>query len=175
METEQSAASSAPQTLNPQQLDIALGRLRTHQNLVGGAVAGLVAAAVGAAVWAGVTIGTGYQIGWMAVGIGFLVGLAVRTVGKGLDPAFGIVGAVLALLGCGAGNLLAVVGMVAQAQSIAYMDVLSRLDVSVAERLMVATFSPMDLLFYGIAVYEGYKLSFRQLTHEQLQQALAGP
>ena len=33
---------------------------------------------------------------------------------------------------------------------------------------MVATFSPMDLLFYGIAVYEGYKFSFRQVGPEDL-------
>ena len=26
---------------------------------------------------------------------------------------------------------------------------------------MMATFSPMDLVFYGIAMYEGYKFSFR--------------
>ena len=31
-----------------------------------------------AGVWAGATIATGYQIGWLAVGIGFLVGVAVR-------------------------------------------------------------------------------------------------
>jgi hypothetical protein len=28
---------------------------------------------------------------------------------------------------------------------------------------MVATFAPMDLVFYGIAIYEGYKLSLRPL------------
>jgi hypothetical protein len=30
--------------------------------------------------------------------------------------------------------------------------------------LMLEAFSPMDLLFYGIAVYEGYKFFFRQIT-----------
>jgi len=30
------------------------------------------------------------------------------------------------------------------------------------------TFDPMDILFYGIAVYEGYKLSFRQVSPEEL-------
>jgi hypothetical protein len=34
--------------------------------------------------------------------------------------------------------------------------------------LMKATFSPIDLLFYGIAVYEGYRFSFRQVTPEEL-------
>jgi hypothetical protein len=37
---------------------------------------------------------------------------------------------------------------------------------------MAATFSPMDLLFYGIAIYEGYKFSFRQLTDEDMARVL---
>jgi hypothetical protein len=39
---------------------------------------------------------------------------------------------------------------------------------------MATTFSPMDLLFYGIAVYEGFKLSFRKITHEEIRAAITG-
>jgi hypothetical protein len=38
--------------------------------------------------------------------------------------------------------------------------------------LMSISFSPMDLLFYGIAVYEGYKFSFRRMTGEEMQQVI---
>ncbi len=38
---------------------------------------------------------------------------------------------------------------------------------------MVATFSPIDLLFYGIAVYEGYRLSFRELTERDAEELMA--
>jgi len=166
-------AAAAPQ-IDPAQLQFALEQLRSQQNLVGGLVAGLAASFAGAAVWAGVTVATGYQIGWMAIGIGFLVGIAIRTVGKGLDKVFGILGAVLALLGCAVGNLLAVCGIVAQQESMPFLEVLSRLNPTLVQELMVATFSPMDVLFYGIAVYEGYKLSFRQLTHEELGSLFPG-
>ena len=47
---------------------------------------------------------------------------------------------------------------------VGFFVVVSRLTPQIAYELLVATFHPMDLLFYGIAVYEGYKLSFRQLT-----------
>ncbi len=30
------------------------------------------------------------------------------------------------------------------------------------------TFQPMDLLFYAIAVYEGYRFSFVQISEEQI-------
>lgn len=155
-------------------LQFALEQLRSQQNLFGGVLAGAVAALVGAAVWAAVTVFTGYQIGWLAVGVGFLVGFAVRTVGKGVDKVFGIAGAVLALLGCLAGNLLAVCGMIARQESMDLLTVLSRLDAGVAFELLQATFSPIDLLFYGFAVWEGYRFSIRQLTEKDLGETLPG-
>jgi len=152
---------------------LAMDRLRDEQNLSGALLAGAVAALLGAVAWAAVTVTTGYQIGWMAIGIGFAVGFAVRTVGKGLDPIYGIAGAGLALLGCALGNLLAVCGILAAAQSLSFLSVLANLTVEIAEDLMIATFTPMDLLFYGLAGYEGYKLSFRQVSAEEL--AVAAP
>ena len=122
-------------------------------------LAGLVAAAAGAAAWALVTVLTGWQIGWMAVGIGFLVGLAVRKFGKGSAPSFQVLGAVLSLLGCLAGNLLAVCIFAGRSEDVPLMTILAGLTPSLAVSLIVETFSPMDLLFYGLAVYEGYKFA----------------
>jgi hypothetical protein len=122
-------------------------------------IAGLVAAAIGAALWAVVTVASGWQIGWMAVGVGFLVGIAIRKLGKGTTVLFGIVGAVLSLAGCLAGNLLSVVGFITKEYGTPFLTNLSELTPPVAVQLLVETGSPMDLLFYGIAVYEGFKLS----------------
>lgn len=166
--------SEAMAQINPAELKIALERLRSEQNLPFGLVAGVVAAALGAVIWAAVTVLTGYQIGWMAVGVGFAVGFAMRIAGKGIDKIFGIVGAALALFGCAAGNVLAVCALIAKHENMAFTEVISRLDVGVIERLMEATFNPMDLLFYGIAIYEGYKLSFRLVTQQQLRSLPAG-
>ena len=43
------------------------------------------------------------------------------------------------------------------------LTILSALNLDIIGQLMAVTFSPTDLLFYGIAMYEGYRLSFRQL------------
>jgi hypothetical protein len=163
------AASSDP---TPEEIALALERLRSEQNLTRGVLFGSAGAVVGAAGWALITAVTEYQIGWMAVGVGFLVGLGLRHGGKGLDKTFGIMGAGLALLGCLVGNVLACVAFVASAEKVAYLEALSRLNAGIALDLLVATFSPMDLLFYGLAVYEGYKLSIRQVTVEDVRQAL---
>ncbi len=166
-------ADDVPPDVDPAQIERALFELRSQQHLIGGTVAGFVAAAVGAATWAGVTIATGVQIGWMAVGIGFLVGFSMRAVGKGIDPIFGYLGAGLALFGCGAGNLCAVIGMLAKNQGIPFLDLATKLDLNDLTKLLIATFSPMDLLFYAIAAYEGYRLSFRELTDQDADTLLA--
>ncbi len=160
--------------LDPAQLAYVQQRLEAEQNLVVGAAAGLAASLVGAGAWAGITVATGYQIGFMAIGVGLLVGFAVRAAGKGVSSVFGIVGAVLSLIGCALGNLLAVTAIVAQSEGVAFLEALGQLNPALAQQLMVAFFSPMDLVFYGIAVYEGYRLSFRQLTGEELEGMLGG-
>lgn len=178
MSEAQQAGTAAPTTggqqLTNADVQRAIERLRGQQNLFAGLIAGAVAALVGAVIWAVVTDVTGYQIGFMAVGVGFIVGYAVRVAGKGIDPSFAVMGAVLALLGCVAGNALAVLGIVANQQNISYSELWSQIDLSIMGSLMANFFSPMDLLFYGIAIYEGYKLSFRQVTHDELKAAARG-
>ena len=147
--------------------------LRDEQNLFAGLLAGLFAAIAGAAIWAIVTALTGYQIGWMAVGVGFLVGLAVRSLGKGIDKIFGVMGALLGLFGCLLGNLLAVCYFISDAMGIAYFDVVMQLTPAIAIEILQDTFTPIDLLFYGIAIYEAYRFSFRNITEDDLANALA--
>jgi phosphate/sulfate permease len=178
MSEAQQGGSAAPATAGPQltnaDVQRAVERLRSQQNFVAGLFAGAVAALVGAVIWAVITDVTGYQIGFMAIGVGFIVGYAVRVAGKGIDQSFAIMGAVLALLGCVVGNALAVLGIVANQENMRYSELWSRIDLPTMGNLMAATFSPMDLLFYAIAIYEGYKLSFRQVTDDELQAAARG-
>lgn len=159
--------------VDPAQIVLAMEELRSHQNLIGGAIAGFVASCIGAALWAGVTITTGMQSGFFAVGIGFFVGFAVRTVGKGLEPVFGYLGGGLALMGCLAGNLFAMIGLIAQSKGLPFLDVLTAMDLEAVMNLMVANFSLIVLLIYVFAVYEGYRLSFRQLTERDADELMA--
>jgi len=167
-------ATAAPE-IDSAMLRMATKRMRDQQNLSAAVVAGTVAAVVGAGLWAVTTVITGYQIGWMAVGIGFLVGYAIRIVGKGIDQSFAIAGATLALFGCMLGNLLTVCYFVAENEGVAVLDLLPQLDFAIVSELLIATFSPMDLLFYGIAVYEGFTLSTVSVSGDDLQAATAGP
>src|SRR3954469_14316210 len=88
--------------------------------------AGLTAAIVGAAVWAIVTITTHYQIGWMAIGVGLLVGFAIGYANGGRWSRF--LGAFFALLGCVAGNFLSLVAFAAAQEHIPFFQVFGSLD-----------------------------------------------
>ncbi len=67
-------------------------------NLIGAILGGVVGGLVGAAVWGAVTYYSGWEIGWIAWGIGGLVGLGVYQGGRGHGGAgLGAIAVVLAL------------------------------------------------------------------------------
>ncbi len=165
-------AQAAEPVLNEQQAQLLMQTLHEEQNLLMGALTGFFAAMVGAGIWATVTVVTEYQIGWMAVGIGFFVGFAVRFAGKGIAPVFGAVSAVMALVGCAVGNLMTFTYFIAMSEGLTFMDVVTQLDFAIASDILSSTFEVMDVLFYGLAAYFGYKYAFRQVTQQDLDKAL---
>lgn len=150
------------------QIQQAMEQLQGEESFVTAFLAGSAAALLGAILWAVITATTDFQIGFMAVGVGFMVGLAIRHFGKGVSTKFGVLGAGLSLVGCLLGNLLAIATVISEQEGMPVTEVLSNLDFKLAVELMTLTFHPMDILFYGLALYYGYKLSFRKLTPELL-------
>ncbi len=157
----------------PEQLEKAFYSLQREQNFLLGLVGGIVAGIIGAVLWAVLTVATGFQIGWFAVGIGFLVGFAVRLLGKGLTSQFGVMGAVLSFLSVLAGNYLSIVGLVAKDEGASFMPLLTSLPPMAVLEVVVKSSSPITLLIYGIAIYEGFKFSFRKISADELQTELA--
>lgn len=143
---------------------------RSNQNFIMAVFAGFVSALMAAAVWAVISVVTEYQIGWMAVGVGFIVGVAVRAFGRGMTWLFGCVGAVFALLGCVGGNFLTMVGFVAVGEKIGLLETFLLLDYEAIPGVMVDAFSPIDILFYALAVSGGYKCSLEQISDAELVQ-----
>lgn len=128
-----------------------------NENLALGVIAGVIAMLIGTAVWVGVTVGTGYKIGYLAVGVGFLVGISMRTLGRGYSPIFSVIGAALALFGCALGNLLTGCVFVAEEFGVTFGDVVGNLNVEMVTEIMTAMFRPMDILFYALAAFAGWK------------------
>jgi len=129
-------------------------------NILLGLIGGLVAAGVGGVIWALVTVYTGYTIGFMAIGVGFLVGAFIKLLGRGHQPLFGLMGATFAFLGCAFGDVLSIYGMYAHELHVPIFTAFSELSIGQAISFLTKSFGIMDIMFYGIAIYEGFKFSF---------------
>lgn len=153
--------------IDKQSLQQRFESLRMEQNLPLGVLGGSAGGLLGAGLWALITYHTDYQIGWMAVGVGFLVGFGVR-LGKGFELVYGFVGAAIALISAILGNFLTAIGYLGRALEMGYFETLFNFDFSQTFRLMQATFHPLDVLFYALAVYFGYRYSFRRISQAEL-------
>ena len=102
------------------------------------------------------------------VGVGFLVGFGVRKLGRGIDKIFGAAGGVIALISVLLGNFLASIAFLANILEVGYLDMLLNFNYALTFELMMETFTVIDVVFYGIAIYYGYRSSFRKINREEL-------
>lgn len=136
----------------------AIEQLDNQPSLLMGLIGGTLAMVASAIVWGAISYFTEYQIGWMAIGVGFLVGVAIKFFGKGKSITFGLSGAILALVGCLLGNLIFYSGILAHEEGVSFLRVFFLLLFSPAAAIEVfsVAFSFMDLLFYALAAYAGF-------------------
>ena len=146
----------------------AVEKLRMEQNLPVAIIAGVLAGLVGAALWAIISVTTGYQIGYLAIGIGAIVGVAMRFTGKGIDQIFGISGGIIAIFSCFIGNYFSIVGYFSNQQGVDFFEILSLIGYDGFLTIMQESFRFIDLVFYGIAAGAGYKFAFRAFTEGDL-------
>ncbi|MBS0375759.1 MAG: hypothetical protein JSR73_14365 [Proteobacteria bacterium] len=122
--------------------------------------AGVASAVLGGLLWAAVVVATNYKTGIMAIVVGIIAGWVVQRVGRSGAAPLGIVGAACALLGCVLGTLFTATWFIAQETGTGVGATLAQvLAPAHAVSIVTRSFSAMDVLFYGIAVYEGYKFA----------------
>lgn len=145
-----------------------LNKLKSEQNLSAAIFAGIFIGILTAIGWAAITVTTNLKIGLVAIAIGAAVGFGMQFFGKGIDQVFGISGGIIALASCILGNLFTVIGFVAIQEGYGILETFLNFDYSYSFEVIIETASPMDLFFYAIAAFEGYKFSFRKFTQKDL-------
>ena len=161
--------------INPALRQEAMEEFRAEQSFTAAVIAGFVAAIVGAVIWAFISAAANYQIGYMAIALGFLVGLSMRMVGKGVDKSFSVAGGFFAFLGCILGNFFMLCYFASVDLDVEFFDVLmdaSQQFIPIVKSQLQAS-EPVDFLFYILAIYEGYHLARRRITEEELQASIA--
>lgn len=159
-----------PVQIDPDQILEYREMLQARQNIHRGIAGGFVSALIGAGAWSVVTVVTEWQHAVMAIGVGMLVGLAVRKYGHGMSPPFGVAGALLALFGSLFGNVLSYGAITARDAGLPIVQFELQLLTSplAVARALAEWFSPMDLAFYIVALIAGYNLSFREVAESDI-------
>jgi hypothetical protein len=126
-------------------------------------LAGLVAAIVGGVVWGLIVKWTDYEVGFVAWGIGFLVGIAVLAATRGArGPVFQVVAVACALVGILVGKYLSFAWVL---QEVAERETGGRIEIPVLSMDTVdlfldelgTVFDWIDILWVGFAVYTAWR------------------
>ena len=134
-----------------------------RDRVVRAVVLGVLAALAGAALWVAVGAASKHEIGFVAVGVGFLVSVSMSRV-RSTWRRLPIVAAAIALVAVVVGDFVLDVVLQAQYESVGFGDAFSAVatDLTLAKDLFSAYFSPIDLLFWFLAAsvaYRGVKAS----------------
>lgn len=140
-------------------------KLKMEQNYGKAILSGLIVGILGAFLWGIITVTTNFQIGYMAIAIGAGVGYTVRIFGKGIQISFGIIGAVISFFSVVLGNFLSQIGFIATEYDAGYWEVFQWVDFSIFKQIMKETFSFIDIIFYLIAITEGYAFAFKKFEN----------
>ncbi|WP_196887549.1 hypothetical protein [Aureivirga sp. CE67] len=143
-------------------------KLLQEQNFSFGFIASFIVGFFCAILWALISFKTGFTIGFMAIGVGAAVGFANRIFGKGMEPKFGLMGAIIAIFSCTLGKYFSVLVIASRYSGYEFIDGIFLFSPLEIINVIIDDFGLVDLLFYLLAGTEGYKLSFRKFTEKQI-------
>ncbi|MFG2603775.1 hypothetical protein ACGFT2_09530 [Streptomyces sp. NPDC048514] len=125
-----------------------------RNNVVLGLVAAVVAAVVVAGLYGLIIGATKHEIGWAAVGVGFVVGLAAGKAG-GRNPALPVIGAVLALGSVYLGQLIGTAMIGADQLHVDFGELFFD-HFDVVQKVWKEEADPLTFVFFAIAAFAAF-------------------
>lgn len=141
--------------------------LIAEQNFGAGVVAAVVAALAGALAWGVAAAVVGGVPAWFAIGLGALVGYGMQLFGKGLSTKYSIAAALIAVIGCLAGYVVAAIIYEAKGSADTVGDILAKLHMADVVGFFVRELGFLDVFFLFLAAVAAWYFAQRDLTEEQ--------
>jgi hypothetical protein len=139
-------------------------RAASMSDVLGGLFAGLVAAILATAIWYGVIVVTHYELGIVAIAVGFLVGQGVVLGARGrASIALVVISPLLTLLALGIGEYLIVAYFVGQELGVP-IDVVQPPDFVMSVIVDSIASDPITLAFWAIALFQAVAIPWRAIT-----------
>jgi len=123
------------------------------------AAAGLGGAVLGAALWAAFTVTTGIKLGAIAIAVGALIGFAIRAVPHAQTWHYRMLGAVCGVVGWLFGTMASDLAAVARVKHTDLLTIMIATPPMTVIDLVIRLFTPMDVVFFAITVYEAAKFA----------------
>lgn len=159
---------ATPMNEQDKQVGYALAdKLISEQNFAAAIVAGAVATLLAAAAYGIAVAVWPFSRGFAAAGVGILIGLAMALLGRGISTKFAVAAAAYTVAGCLLGNLFRVVMDLALATATSPVDVLRNDSLSLLAERSLHNFSPVDLVYWFIAIFAAAFLARRPLSRSE--------
>ena len=139
-------------------------KLLDEQDFGAALVTGLIATFLGVLLFVFIAYIAGFGAGPFKFALAAIIGLTIRYFGKGIDPKFGILGAVLTLVGGFVGTFFNVIGTGAFQIDRGYFETFELVEMSEWFKMYSRAITKMYLLWLAGATYFAYWLSKRRIT-----------
>ncbi len=142
-------------------------KLISEQNFAAAVIVGAVATILAAAAYGIIVATWAFSYGFVAAGVGIVIGLSMQFLGRGISMKFAVVATVYAITGCVLGNLFRVIIELAQANATSPIDALRNNSLSVLAEWSVSDVSFVDLVYWFVAVFCAVFLAKRPLSRSE--------
>lgn len=129
-------------------------------NPVMGLLLAIIFGLIGAGIWALVAKTTGYNVGYIAILVGFLVSQGFVIAGRGHQMIWGVVAAAVAIVSMLVGKVLTIVLVLSSEYGMTITEVITALDFELTKEILIETFQVYDLVFYVLAITTAFKRSY---------------
>jgi hypothetical protein len=131
-------------------------------SLLGGLVLGLLAAVVATGLWYGVVAFTNYQIAFVAIGVGWLVGTGtVMGAGGGASFVLVVSSGLFTLAALAVSEYLSIFHFASQMFELSFSDLFQSPGLMLEVVVESLSADPITLVFWAIALWTAFKLPAR--------------
>ncbi len=152
---------NGPIQMNEAEYDNLINTIDNKANYPLSIILGFIFGIVGAAIWALISKATGYNLGIIAILIGFLISQGFVMGGRSTKMGMGVIAAIIALISVLIGNIILAFLFIAEYAHISFVELVTSFDYgNYLFELLKDIHSPLDIVFYPIAMITAFKRSY---------------
>lgn len=160
--------TSAPVNNEEKQKNYDLARkLLAEQNFAAAVIGGAIVALLGAAALGFTVSSWRSTYGFVAAGVGLIIGVSVGFFGRGITTKFGVLAALYTIASCVLGNVVGVIMMLSRANSTSPIDILLSNSLALLAERAISSVSFIYFVYWFVAIFGAVFLAKRPLSRSE--------